>query len=738
MTTFNAQLHAQFDQIEPSKLKDYALVREKNGNYQLVRKSWIYNIFKKVYPDNYDTIGNINQIVKKLQDTKGDVDFHLVSRLTHFLTTQGDEKSKSTPAAVVSQALLELRSKDHQVLQTDPFRRLINEASDFAREVPSSNLDDLLAGLQKISLRDLKVNIKGHESLQTLRNTVVQALVNKYDTAGWSLGDKAKLILGIEQLDKRLGTSGGEIEKYKTQILNQNPLPNLVKSLCRSLKGVPGYPKSDVATALRDLRGVSQLSGISGNKLIRPLKLIENAYVSALKAHPGQFSQEDVSDVLQAIEEFTRDCKVTVVPLNINPELIEKLPSDVRQTKLENVGLQEIPNGLEMLNNLAFPSRNQFVVVSPDLQKETAQKNLEVSLKELIQKNNLEPKYKIRAGDQDLYLSKAFGSEFFFTNPENGKKAYQKAVIGYIPKDGKLVPRAFYLSGNENLWRVSPVTPPLTRYAQMGKGLETKVEKEYFPIDDGIPVLSKPEKVFVSEPIRNTTNLPFELQIALHHLSENPNTSIYTDPSDKAKMSELKTLFFNIPEECDQKNVQHSNTQFAQEVTAQAQSRAAADIRDRPDFSLVERYKIPGIYSGDVEIFRVKSENNNYEYVFARATGHVRKQSDGTTFWKAKEPTTWLMSFNKLDQKITSYGCYGEQIRHDQVLSGVDHLGYHVRNYVEVPPDYFATAPSNYQDLEGKRFIPDEGSFANYPSPMKLECESMPLVQEFMKHFPVK
>ncbi|MDO8571334.1 MAG: hypothetical protein Q7R79_01515 [bacterium] len=66
--------------------------------------------------------------------------------------------------------------------------------------------------------------------------------------------------------------------------------------------------------------------------------------------------------------------------------------------------------------------------------------------KEILEKSGLSPKYRVRVGDMDVCLS---------------SQAYdlgggRPAVVGYIEKDGKMVPRSFYRSNSQGVWRYLP------------------------------------------------------------------------------------------------------------------------------------------------------------------------------------------------------------------------------------------------------------------------------------------
>ncbi|MCB1119231.1 MAG: hypothetical protein KDK65_04655, partial [Chlamydiia bacterium] len=61
----------------------------------------------------------------------------------------------------------------------------------------------------------------------------------------------------------------------------------------------------------------------------------------------------------------------------------------------------------------------------------------------LIQQKDLEPKYKVEAGDQTFYLSKVFD--------DGGLRC-----IGYVQKGTHVEPRLFYFCPHRHLWRVAP------------------------------------------------------------------------------------------------------------------------------------------------------------------------------------------------------------------------------------------------------------------------------------------
>lgn len=303
---------------------------------------------------------------------------------------------------------------------------------------------------------------------------------------------------------------------------------------------------------------------------------------------------------------------------------------------------------------------------------------------EKIDQLGLAPTYQMTLYGETFYLSKAFNSEDLSpTNlQDETARMHQKGVIAYVRdpnQNGQFIPRLLYRSGADNLWRTPPV---MKQVNQLGGGFTVNIGKGIGRDDpeNGIP-------------IRATTNLPFELRSALTWMV---SSGVVANQAN-VPLDDYYRAFISVPKLVTAKASSPNVTpEFQQEVTVRRFDLTHMDRipqADQPDFNRATRvYEMSGTNSGSVGVYRVLSQNGNYEYIFyeAQAQGsnpaYANKPAlmeDGTPFdgvsWQESEAHPWLASVAYIGpgQKLTSFLTYADVLDpNDTDLSGADRPSY--------------------------------------------------------------
>lgn len=354
-----------------------------------------------------------------------------------------------------------------------------------------------------------------------------------------------------------------------------------------------------------------------------------------------------------------------------------------------DVGLSPCKDGDEILNKTEF------------LEHEDPNDRL---TPDFIKKCDLAPCYEMTFKGTTFYLSKIF-TPHDLSPLERPNTVFQEAALAYVKEGDKFVPRVLYRSGVGNTWRVMPVTKKMMMGdVNIGKG----IEKQFFP--------QQP-----SNPIRASTNLPFEIRLALNWLTEAENGKNYIQPTKSVKFTpkklnhvlpakhsnikrnDLNHVFKNIAKKA--KGKENANT--TEEFTNAHVYREVLDLSDphtlsralMPDYTNVERFQMKGTNSDTVDVYRVLSKNKQYEYIFYNAKSFCYDPSkshdpylteDGSTFeriwWKEKDRHPWLASVAYIgpDQKLTSFLTYAQFVDpHTSDTPGADYLDYLPFKYQE-------------------------------------------------------
>jgi len=251
---------------------------------------------------------------------------------------------------------------------------------------------------------------------------------------------------------------------------------------------------------------------------------------------------------------------------------------------------------------------------------------------EFVQQAGLGPTFKLKdipGLPEECYLSKAFQA---YQISDSSPPAFQMAAIAYVKDGGSYKPRLIYLSGVDNLWRVSPIKDG-TRH---GKGLELSPEN----------------------PVKASTNVLFDVGVALFRMFQQGDDSTLVKRTDK-NSKQLETIFNMIPDNTLNHMAGHKCTLKSKNAPDDfsvihhlepLQLIDSMTPESQPDFSTVKKFSIPGTFSGPVTVYRVASQDKQYEYVFYEAKSHGEKNQ-----WKDDKPHVWLSSVSKQPQESSSY-----------------------------------------------------------------------------------
>ena len=336
------------------------------------------------------------------------------------------------------------------------------------------------------------------------------------------------------------------------------------------------------------------------------------------------------------------------------------LPIDFRQlvTGFKRINEKE---SVDVLNKTQFVSYPSKYGINVDRQ--------------LIEKNDLQPVYFNHIHGTDIYFSKVFEIDKYELSSDGGSRGHQW-VIAYIkgPGDSDFQPRAFYRSRSQNLWRATPALKESMQGAYLHKGFK-----------DGN-----------NQKIEASINLPWlEICLPLNRLVEsNERAQIQLEPQelvddevatmekDRATLIKASKIAYGVVQKINNANdvfpdfqsqVQTVVSPFTETKTGKTTQNYKSIYNDilpnpahiklktekgiQPDFTLAQRFDLPGAQSSKGVSYVVPSQDLRWRYVFYVSQAEYKDLARNWKEVKAR-PNLAAVEYVGEGQGLTNFGSY--------------------------------------------------------------------------------